>query len=132
MKPGGKLHRELDNITKAPLKLQQRMKILRCFLVPKYCHLFVLSLYPKTLKAIDVKVRTSIRNWLNLPHNTPLGYLHARCRDGGLCIPPFVSSVLGMILDRLTAMSESTSAAVRDSFNHPTVFKAMSWVHQRV
>ena len=27
-KPGGKLHRELDNITKAPLKPQQRLKIL--------------------------------------------------------------------------------------------------------
>ena len=32
-KPGGKLHRELDNITKALSSLQQHLKILRCFFV---------------------------------------------------------------------------------------------------
>ena len=42
VQPGGKLHRELDNITKAPLKQQQRMKILHCFLVPRYYHLVLL------------------------------------------------------------------------------------------
>ena len=130
-KPGGKLHKELDNITKAPLTPQQRMKILRCFLVPRYYHLLVLSLCRrKTLKALDLQVRTAIRKWLSLPHDTPLGYFHARCRDGGLGIPSFVTSVPGMILDRLTAMSESTSAAVRDASNHLSVHSAVRWAER--
>ena len=41
------------------------------------------------------------------------------CR--GIGIPRFVTALSGMILDRLTAKLESTSAAVRDAFNHPTV-----------
>ena len=40
------------------------------------------------------------------------------------------NSVPGMILYRLTAMSESTCAAVRDAFNHPTVTKAMRWAER--
>ena len=35
-----------------------------------------------------------------------------------------------MILDGLTAMSESTSAAVRDAFNHLTVAKAVRWAER--
>ena len=62
VKPGGKLLRELDNITKAPLKPKQPLKILSCFLVPRYYHLLVLPLGPKkTLKALEALVKTAIR-----------------------------------------------------------------------
>ena len=61
-KPGGKLHRELDNITKALPSPQLHLKILRCFFVSKRYHLIVLSsCLRKTLKALDVQVRTAIR-----------------------------------------------------------------------
>ena len=64
---------------------------------------------------------------MSLPHDRPLGYFHAHCSDGGLGSPSFVTTVPGMILDRLTAMSESTSAAVRDAINHRTVIVAIRW-----
>ena len=67
---------------------------------------------------------------MSLPHDTPLSYFQARCRDGGLGFPLFVTLVSGMILDRLSAMSESTSAAVRDAFNHPTVVNAVRWAER--
>ena len=70
-KPREKLHKALDNIIKAPLKLQQRLKIKCCFVAPRYYHLLVLSLCSrKTLKALDVQVGTAIRGWLSLPHET--------------------------------------------------------------
>ena len=82
---GVKLHRELVNITKAPVERQQRLKNLRCFFVWRFYHLFVLSLcLRKTLKALDVQVKMVIRRWLSLLHNTLLGYFHVRCRDGGV------------------------------------------------
>ena len=59
----------------------------------------------QTLKALDV--RTTIRRWLILPYGTPFGYFHVCLRDGGFDIPSFVTFLKGMILDRLTAMSES-------------------------
>ena len=62
---------------------------------------------------------------MSLPHDTPLGYFYVRCRDDGLGIPSFLTSVAWMMLDRLTAMSESTSAAVRDAFNHLIIIKAV-------
>ena len=126
-KPGRKLHRDLDNITKAPLKSQQRLKYDD---LPRYYLLLVLSLSPrKTLKVLDVHVRPAIR-WLILSHDTPLGYFHTPCRDGGLGIRLFVTSEPGMILGRPTAMSEFTSAAVRDAFNHPSVIGDMRWAER--
>ena len=95
-KPGRKLYRELDNINNASLKPQQCSKILRCFIVPRCYHLLVLSLCPKKGTSCT---RMAIRRWLSLPHDTLLGYFYARCRDGGLGITPFVTSVPGMILD---------------------------------
>ena len=82
------------------------------------------------MKALDVQVRTAIRRGFSLPHDSPLGYFHDHCRDGGLGIPSFIRSVTGMILDRLTAMSESTSAKVRDGFSHFTVIKAARWAER--
>lgn len=42
---------------------------------------------------MDVLVRTAVRAWLRLPKDTPLGYLHAAIRDGGIGIPCFISSI---------------------------------------
>ena len=64
---------------------------------------------------------------MSLPHDTPLVYFHAHCWDGGLGTPSFVTSEPEIILDRLTVMPESTSAAVRDAFNHLAVVKAVRW-----
>ena len=84
----------------------------------------------KTLKALGVQVRMVIRRSLSLPHNTSFGYFHARCRDGSLGILSFVTSVPGMILDTLTAMSESTSSAVTEAFNYRTVTAAVRWAER--
>uniref|UniRef100_A0ABD2WAI5 Uncharacterized protein n=1 Tax=Trichogramma kaykai TaxID=54128 RepID=A0ABD2WAI5_9HYME len=87
---GGTLVRELTNIASAPLKPQQRLKILRCFLVPRFYHQLVLSrCYLQTLKSPDRQVRAAVRKWLWLPKDVPIGYFHARCLDGGLGIPSF-------------------------------------------
>ena len=94
-KPREKLHRKLDNITQFLLKLQRGLKILRCLLVPRYYHLLNLSLCPKkTLKALDIQIRTAIRKWLSLTYDTPLSDFHGRCRTGGLGIAAFVTGCM--------------------------------------
>lgn len=127
-KPGGKLENELANVTKAPLKPQQRLKILRCFLIPRFYHRLVLSgSRLKVLKALDRQVRIAVRKWLRLPKDTPLGYFHASCKEGGLGIPAFRTSIPGMIHARLSSMARSSCAAARDAFHHPSTTAVLRW-----
>ncbi|CAB0043078.1 unnamed protein product [Trichogramma brassicae] len=119
-KPTGYITSELVRITTAPLRPQQRLKILRCFLIPRLCHQLVLSRTPmRVLRAIDKQVRVAVRKWLCLPMDTPLGYFHASCIDGGLGIPAFETAVPGLIFTRFASLEESTSPVIRDVVDHP-------------
>lgn len=46
-----------------------------------------------TLRAMDRTIRAAVRSWLRLPKDTPLGFLHAPIRSGGLNIPSLLTSV---------------------------------------
>ena len=67
---------ELMRITKAPLKLQQRLKILRSFLIPRwYYKLLSLSrIIIKTLRVMDRRRRGCIKKSINLPKDIPIAY----------------------------------------------------------
>uniref|UniRef100_A0ABD2XAX0 Reverse transcriptase domain-containing protein n=1 Tax=Trichogramma kaykai TaxID=54128 RepID=A0ABD2XAX0_9HYME len=127
-KPGGTLVRELANIASAPLKPQQRLKILRCFLVPRFYHQLVLSrCHLQTLKSLDRQVRAAVRKWLRLPKDVPIGYFHARCLDGRLGIPFFRTAIPALVHSRLSDMAESSCAAVRGVFCHRSVQASIRW-----
>uniref|UniRef100_A0ABD2VWK8 Reverse transcriptase n=1 Tax=Trichogramma kaykai TaxID=54128 RepID=A0ABD2VWK8_9HYME len=127
-KPGGTLVRELANIASAPLKPQQRLKILRCFLVPRFYHQLVLSrCHLQTLKSLDRQVRAAVRKWLRLPKDVPIGYFHARCLDGRLGIPSFRTAIPALVHSRLSDMAESSCAAVRGVFCHRSVQASIRW-----
>ena len=77
----------LRQLTRAPLKPQQRMSILRCNLLPSLLHQAVLGrISRKTLKYMDTCTRAAVRSWLRLPRDTPMPYFHADYRDGGLTV----------------------------------------------
>jgi len=81
----------LQNISSAPLKPQQRMKILRTHLLPRLTHSLVLGDPTKTLLVrLDVLVRRAVSRWLHLPHSSPKGLFHACSKSGGLNIPSFL------------------------------------------
>ncbi|KAG0421088.1 hypothetical protein HPB47_003015 [Ixodes persulcatus] len=62
----------LESFTRAPLKPQQRLFILRGFLLPRLHHSLVLGLWGiGTLSKLDRMTRAAIRKWLALPHDTP-------------------------------------------------------------
>ncbi|KAL7975812.1 hypothetical protein Chor_008348 [Crotalus horridus] len=90
----GKLDSLLKELTKAPLKPYQRLQLLKFHAVPKYTHELVLGhAHRNTLKKLDCLTRAAVRRWLRLPKDTPLGYLHANVKDGGLGIPCFSTSI---------------------------------------
>jgi len=86
--PLDQLRKDLSVLSAAPLKPQQRMFALRTMVLPSLYHQLVLG---KTnislLNKLDIAIRTSIRKWLALPHDTPNAYFHADFKDGGLAFP---------------------------------------------
>lgn len=71
------LAHSIELLTKAPLKPQQRIRLLRDCLFPRYYHRWVVgSISAKTLKKADMLVRTAVRRWLRFPHDVPAGYFH--------------------------------------------------------
>jgi hypothetical protein len=112
---------DIEKVSRAPLKPQQRLEILREFVIPKYQHAWVLGRFDrKHFKIIDVKVRAVVRKWLRLPNDVPLGFFHANIKDGGLGIPALQYAVPLWKIGRLRSLQRSTcpvSRAAADSQN---------------
>ena len=86
--PDEYLTRSLENITKAPLKPQQRLYILREHLVPKMLHQLVLAgTKPRALKHLDFIIRSSVKQWLKVKIAPSNADIYAAVKDGGLGIP---------------------------------------------
>ena len=100
-----KLESGLRELTRAPLRPQQRMFILRVHLIPSLYHQLVLdSVTKNTLAWLDRIIRRQVRGWLRLPHDTPRAMFHANVGDGGLGIPTLVTQVCIMKRDRMSAL----------------------------
>lgn len=108
------LNRMIDNLTKAPLKPQQRLYILRNHLVPKLLHSLVLSqVTSKMLKDLDYKVRHAVRRWVALPHDASLGFMHGAAKDGGLGIPSLRTLIPRLQIQRLDSMKRVAEKEVQ-------------------
>ena len=80
----------LKNVSKAPLKPQQKLFVMRVHLVPKVLHQLVLGqINSGQLLKLDRTMRNSVRSCMHLPKDTPIGFIHARACDGGMAVPNF-------------------------------------------
>lgn len=79
---------ELMKLTKGPLKPQQRVHLLKTFVIPKHMNRLVLSRTTAAgLNKMDLMLRRYVRRWLHLPNDVPVAYMHAPVKSGGLGIP---------------------------------------------
>lgn len=84
----------LTRLDRAPLKPQQRLKILKLVAIPKYMHALILGRISKTkLEALDGTIRSHIKKWLRLPKDAPTAYMYADINDGGLGIPKLTEQI---------------------------------------
>ena len=68
----------LRYISDAPLKPQQRLKILRVKMLPKITHKLVLAkLRLGLLVCMDMVMRRCVPIWVHLPHSTSVAFYHA-------------------------------------------------------
>lgn len=80
----------LAKVAKAPLKPQQRLVVLRNYLIPRLYHRLVFEpISGKRLTKMDRAIRTSVRHWLRLPHDVTLGFFHARNAEEAWAFPPY-------------------------------------------
>lgn len=83
-----RLEKGIEHLTRAPLKPQQRIFLLRVHLLPSLYHQLVLDrVTVVTMNWLDRIVRKAVRGWLRLPHDSPKSMFHASVADGGLGIP---------------------------------------------
>lgn len=95
-------HTKLELLTKAPLKPQQRLCMVRDFLLPQYTHSLVLGRTTGIhLKKQDKVIRSYVRRWLHLPKDVPLSYFYAPIQSGGLGIPSLYHQIPAILLGRL-------------------------------
>ena len=89
-----KLEEGVRQLSKAPLKPQQRLYLLRVHLLPSVYHGLVLGKYSKGLTRYPDRLsRKAIRRWLHLPHDVPQSFFHAAVTEGGLGIPELLTQV---------------------------------------
>lgn len=106
----------LENVRKAALKPQQRLVVLRFYLLPRLYHRLILGpVSRKHLMRLDKIIRSSVRDWLKLPHDVPLGAFHARVPHGGLGIPSLRTAIPYLRLRRLNALALSEYGACKEA-----------------
>ncbi|CAK1601489.1 unnamed protein product [Parnassius mnemosyne] len=122
----------LTNISKAPLKPQQRLEIVRGHLIPRFLHGLVLgNISDDRLCMLDVQIRGAVRTWLRLPKDVPVGYFHADIKDGGLAIPSLRATVPDLILKRFGRLDSSSWSVAKAAARSERIRKKLSWADKQ-
>lgn len=122
----GLLEGMLRELSQAPLKPHQRLKILKFYLVPKFIHELVLGhVHRNTLVRLDRQLRSAVRLWLRLPSDTPLGYFHSHIKDGGLGVPCFSTTIPLLQKARLEKVA-SGATMLPPAVLHQEAFQSLS------
>ncbi|CAN7990547.1 unnamed protein product [Ixodes hexagonus] len=110
----------LERVSNAPLKPQQRLVIVRFYLLPRLLHGLVLGPWShKLLLRLDKLIRSAMRKQLALPYDAPMAHFHVDLNDSGLGVPSLRTCIPGMQLSRLKfgKLSGSSHPACRASLN---------------
>lgn len=127
-KVGSDISIYLNRLSRAPLKPQQRLKIVRCFLLPRLYHSLVLGRATLgKLRALDIQTRAAVRRWLRLPKDVPTAFFHSPVSGGGLGIPALATTVPGLLFHRLRSLESSSAMQVQAITNHTWVVRRREW-----
>jgi hypothetical protein len=119
-----KLSDGLVNLTRAPLKPQQRMYLLVRHLVPSLYHqLTFAEMKAGRLKDMDRRIRKEVRAWLRIPPDTPVPYFHADPKDGGLGIPILQFVVPVLKKTRVENLEKSSDPVVQEMIRCSILFQ---------
>ena len=107
------LQKYLDNLSRAPLKPQQRLYILKRHVIPALYHQLVLfDCSKRLLTFLDVKIRGAVKRWLKMPMDTNDFFIHAPVIEGGLGVAVLKNAITLMQKSRLEKLLGSSDPAV--------------------
>lgn len=99
--PVSKLKSALASLSKAPLKPQQKVLMLRSYLIPRFIHTFTYTeCYPKLMGQQDRLIRRWLKQTLRLPSSTTNEFFYIAIKEGGLGIPKLFD-IIGIAKIRL-------------------------------
>lgn len=105
---------DIQKVSRAKLKPQQRLLILRQYVLPRHLHKLVLG---KTnqgmLRDVDKVTRKFARKWLHFPTDVPNAYLHSAHRHGGLGVFSLELGIPRMRLDRIQKFVDQDSEVAK-------------------
>lgn len=105
----GNLFEQLSRIQTAPLKPQQKVHIIKTFLIPRYIHAMQSpSINIKILKKVDLLVRQTYKRILKLPSHIIDEALYTPTRLGGLGLFSFARRIPVIMRDRLRSSKISS------------------------
>lgn len=85
--PAERIVANIDKLTKAPLKPQQRLHALRTIVLPQLHHVLALgNIKIGCMNKCDRIIRSTVKKWTGLPHDTPSALVHAPTDIEGLGI----------------------------------------------
>lgn len=101
------LRQWLLNISKAPLKPDQKLAISKTYVIPKVLYgLQQPGITGRTLREADRLIRYHIKSYMHLNVHTPDAALYAKIRDGGLGITQLWGAIPKIYLGRLLKLLE--------------------------
>lgn len=101
---------DIRKVSKAKLKPQQKLLLLKQFVLPKHVQKLVLGSTTQTLlRDLDKVTRKFTRKWLHMPHDVPNSYVHCAHRNGGLGVSSLSLDVPRMRLARVQKFIDQDS-----------------------
>ena len=109
----------LDNIRKSPLKPDQKLSLIRLYVIPRLLYgLQNPKITSKTLRAGDRLIRKTVKYICHLNVHTPDALIHASVRDGGLGVMELRKAVPRIFLGRLNTLLEKEDDRVLQAVLH--------------
>lgn len=125
---GSGLFGDLKTLDRAPLKPQQRLRILKNVVIPKYLHAQVLGkINMGTLRSYDQGIRAHVRRWLRFPKDLPLAYYYADVKCGGLGVPYLQQMVPLVKLNRLKRFVNKNGEVARSFKESFFIKRELEW-----
>jgi hypothetical protein len=121
----------LNRLTRAPLKPQQRLVVLRTHLIPKLLHGLTLGNITRgRLEQMDRQIRKAMRTWLKLPKDVPIAFFYTSVLDGGLGVPSLLTAIPALTRSRVARMERSVYPPARATFESAKLQKKLRWAQK--
>lgn len=123
---------DLEKLDGAPLKPQQKLKMLKSTVIPRYLHRLILGRVTcGKLKNMDMMVRKKVRKWLRFPQDSPLAYFYTDVKEGGLglqCLAMSVPLIKKARLEKFLKINDERGSTI---FNRSTyIMSQIKWCEE--